>query len=187
MALYFYLTKFKNCLFSRSLCHEIIKILISFIFVFVIGGKLAQLWQNQEYQFQNQLEQKKYEREIATNVFKVNGKLMDKLVLDFQLLGKGVVDKNTCKQDFIEWKENFSGNKALLEKYFGEPALNSFVSIETEINQLFNTLIIDPDTKFTADLQTAINELETTVYNFNKQIIEALLTDNIGSNLGKGN
>jgi len=167
--------------FSRSFYQDLLKITISFFLITGLGSLTAHYWQKKEYQFQNLSEQKKYEKEAASKIFEKNSSLMDKFTLSFQLLNQGIGDKNCCMKSYIHWKENYSGNKALVAKYFGNSALNSFVSIDTKINQLFNEIDFKSDTNMSVNSQTFLNQLEIDIYNYNSQLIDDLLSNNIGS------
>ena len=168
---------------NRRLYQDLIKSWINIIPALCLGTLMALMaycFQIQEYKFKEDAEQKKYEKEAATKIFEVNSKLIDKIVLDFRLYDRKVVDKKTCKQSYIEWKENYTGHKALVKKYFGDTALKNFEFIDHELNNLFNELFNGSDTITHLNL-TKLNQIEPKIIDFNSQLIADLLANNVGS------
>jgi hypothetical protein len=167
--------------FKSKIWPDLLKILISFFLISVIGGGLTYYWQKQSYKFQNRFEQKKYEKEVATKLFEELSRLMDRQICNLQLFIKNQTTLGQCKLDYLQWKENNSRFRALTENYFGKSAANSYLFINDKFNQIFEDLIFNSKTVNTVNLQTFVNELEMDVYKFNSQLIDALLNENIGS------
>jgi hypothetical protein len=160
---------------------DLIKIVISFILITVVGGGLSYFWQLRSNEFQNNFDQQKTEKETASKVFEDLSKLMDKQICDLQLFLKDLSPISQYQLDYLQWRENNTRFRALLENYYGKSATNSYIFVSDKFNMIFEDLVISSGKEKMVDLQTSVNELEIDIYKFNSQLIDALLNGKVGS------
>lgn len=166
----------------KDLWYDLIKIFVTFLFVSVMGGFLSHLWQNTEYKHQLLIEQKKYEKEAATKLFEEISKQLDRQISNFQILINDQSSLQKCKEDYLIWNENKTRLKALAEKYFGASASKSITYFSDQLKTIFTDRVISTESvNASANTLTVLNNLEIEITNFNSQLIDDLLRDNIGS------
>lgn len=171
--------KFKN------LRYDLLIIIVSFILVTGGGSIITYFWQNKELKNQLLMEQKKFEKDAATKLFEEISKQLDRQVSNFQFLINDQSYKQKCKEDYLTWNENKTRLKALAEKYFGDSASLSITYFSDQFKTLFMDLIIGSASVDSTSLGTNVNKLEIEIFNFNSQLIDALLQENFGSHREK--
>lgn len=170
----------------NQLWYDLSKILVSFLLISLIGGYLGHFWQNREYKNQALIEQKKYEKESATRLFEEVSKQLDRQVSNFQFLVNDEFFRNKCKEDFLIWNENKTRLRALTEKYFGASASASLAHFADILKKLYvNNFNGTELLEVTPNTLTEINNLEIEIKNFNLQLVDDLLRENIGSSREK--
>lgn len=166
----------------KDLWYDLIKIFVSFLFISVMGGFLSHLWQNREYKNQSLIEQEKYEKETATMLFEEISKQLDRQVSNFQFLINDKSLKQKCKEDYLVWNENKTRLRALAEKYFGVSASKSLTYFSDQLKILYADLVSGSDSvNVSTSIITDLNNLEISIANFNLQLVDDLLQDNVGS------
>lgn len=158
----------------------------SFILVGILGGGLTCGWQILNYKFQNSVAQRNYEKEAATKLFEENSRLLDQMLVDFDIYVVYGKDSASCTSDYKNWKTNITGHKALVEKYYGELLRDSLEKIDAQITYFYEVNLFSKDTMGIIDKQSDLNGLKIPIYKFHCQTIESLLKDSIGSYLAKG-
>lgn len=169
---------------SKDIKHDLIIVITSFILVTVGGSFLTYYWQHKELKNQLQIEQKKYEREAATKVFEEVSKQLDRQISNFQLLLYDQTFKQKCQEDYLDWNENKTRLRALGEKYFGTSASESLTYFDEQLKSIFLENK-DQNIKMSASTNSRLNDLEIKIRNFNLQLVDDLLRENIGSSREK--
>ncbi|HZY35629.1 MAG TPA: hypothetical protein VFE53_03210 [Mucilaginibacter sp.] len=174
--------------------HSIKLELIKFLLIFIAGGAITLYWQHLDHQYLREAEKqdhhfaevaelKKYEKNQATIVFEENSKMLGKVIIDFKLLAEGKTLKNEWQQDYIDWKENLIGIKALVIQYYGEQVANSLDGIDNIASSLFEKYWENAKSGNKADPEalTEVNQLDNYTLQFNMVLIHDILDDRIGS------
>jgi hypothetical protein len=160
---------------------DLIKIFVSFLLVSIIGGLLSHVWQNREYNHQTEIEQLKFEKEIANKYFEEVSRQLDRQISNFQLLKKDSLYAEKCRKDYLEWDENKTRFKAMAEKYFGDSAAKSISYFNNQFKLFFFVLVVGEDFSDPINISDKLNEVEKEIENFNTQLIDNLLKGDYGN------
>ena len=119
-------------------------------------------------------------------MFEEISKQLDRQVSNFQFLVNDPSFKQKCKEDYLVWNENKTRLRALAEKYYGISASKSLTIFSSQLKTFFVDLVIDSGSvNVSPNTLTDLNNLEINITNFNTQLVDDLLRDNIGSSREK--
>ena len=180
-------------LFGRY--QELVLLLLGFLLTTLLGGYLAQSWQNRAHAFEREVAHRRSEQQAATQLFEELSRLMDKRLYRMRRLHTGMADPSArgdmknrwgaYRDTLFEWNENLNRNLALTQRYFGDEARQA---LELEINEGFRELgtLLEggayPNNGLTKyeHRQRVADRLNNLIYNFDIQLIEAIQSGEVG-------
>lgn len=184
----------KPKLFGRY--HDLIILLLGFVMTSLLGGYLAQSWQNRSAKIQRDSALLTIEQNAATEVFEELSRMMDKRLYRMRRvhngLGSGFSQEkmserwSTYREVLFEWNENLNRNLALVQRYFGNEHREILeFKIQAGFRHFGQLLSGDsyPDhvnSKYDYR-QTVADELNVIIYDFDVALISKIQRGKVGS------
>jgi len=175
--------------------HDVILLLLGFVLTTLVGGYLTQSWQARADEFQREAEHRRSEQQAASRVFEEVSRLMDRRLYRMRRLHNGLEGRarademaqrwDSYREVLFEWNENLNRNLALMQRYFGDGARDTF---EFRINEGFRELGTlleggpypeDGRSQYQVRQEKA-DSLNNVIYDFDVELISSIQTGEIG-------